>query len=347
MHKDYVIIGGGVAGLCAAIKLTELGANPLIIEAGEYPSHKVCGEFFSPECMPILNQWNIYPREILKAQFHGNNRTLNFEFPRPAGSLSHIEFDPMLVQHAKRGGAILMTNCKTTQISQENNGHRILLSTGENIFTKHLIIATGRIPNFNQASPTVRYMGLKAHYEGIHLKNSLQMFAFKNAYLGISPIENSKYNIACLANIEIASQWDTPQLFIEHLMSKSNRLDYLLNSGKSLFPEWMCVSVPLFGLKDTPNWPTTYFIGDAAGTIPPITGDGLSMAIRGGIMAAEYAIRNDATGFKKAWRAEIKRSIFFGKMLHEVSTNPFLGSATMKLAQAIPAVVKVLYRLTR
>jgi flavin-dependent dehydrogenase len=57
MNADYVILGGGVAGLCAARRLIELGIQPLVIEAGSYPSHKVCGEFISSSGVALAFQF--------------------------------------------------------------------------------------------------------------------------------------------------------------------------------------------------------------------------------------------------------------------------------------------------
>src|SRR5690242_5741478 len=98
---SLAIIGGGVAGLCAAIRLTELGYSPLVIEAGTYPSHKVCGEFFSPECLSILQRWHINPIPLYRLHWHTLTQSLDFCFTPAAGSLSHLEFDPSLVHYAR------------------------------------------------------------------------------------------------------------------------------------------------------------------------------------------------------------------------------------------------------
>ena len=129
MDVDYVIVGGGIAGLCAAVRLTELGATPLVIEGGGYPSHKVCGEFFSPECIKILNHWDIHPKAIHYAHFRTPSSSYKFCFPRPAGSLSHLECDPLLAQRVRRGGAIIKTHTKVEHLDPQSR--ELTLSTGE------------------------------------------------------------------------------------------------------------------------------------------------------------------------------------------------------------------------
>lgn len=345
MDSEYVIMGGGVAGLCAAIRLTELGIRPIVIEAGDYPSHKVCGEFFSPDCLEILKKWNISPLEIHKARFHSSHETLNFSFPKNAGGLSHFECDPQLVDRAVLGGAIIHKNTKVLQLTPESSKYELKLSNGMTLRASNLIIATGRIPNISSQS-VIEYVGIKAHFTGIPIENSLEMFTFNGAYLGISPIENGKYNVACLAKIDNIKGL-TPETFIDQLKSQNKLLESCLSHGTCLFSKWMDASLPAFGIKKVPNWPNVYFIGDAAGTIPPITGNGLSMAIGGGMMAAEFAVAKDSNGFKKAWRKKFASSIFWGIFLHQLMLNPKLGRRLIKIGQYFPFLAKGTFYLTR
>lgn len=203
MKKKFAIIGGGVAGLCAAIRLTELGEEPLLIEGGSYPSHKVCGEFLSPECIPFLKEWNIHPVPISQIDLKTTTNSLTFTFPSAAGGLSHMVLDPALANYASTLGAEIKTDTKVISFHPKKSAsepHIIQLSN-EFVEASHVIIATGRMPNSNK-QPPMAYMGFKAHFEGLRLDYKLRMFSFPGAYLGISPIEENKYNVACLANLK-------------------------------------------------------------------------------------------------------------------------------------------------
>ena len=61
---DIIIIGGGLAGLTAALHLTQNSYKVLVIEKEQYPNHKVCGEYVSNEVKPYLKSLGVKLDEI-------------------------------------------------------------------------------------------------------------------------------------------------------------------------------------------------------------------------------------------------------------------------------------------
>lgn len=347
MKADYVILGGGIAGLAAAITLAEQGVEPLLIEAGDYPCHKVCGEFISSETVPILQKWKIFPELIYQARFRTSSQEMLFSFPTPAGSLSHLELDPSLAQEAKRLGGHLMTNTRVEVLRQLAQGHELVLSNGQTVQAKHLLLATGRIPSLQPQALPISYLGFKAHFRGIPLASTLEMFSSPGLYLGIVPVEEGLYNLAGLVRLSLAQQLGS----VEHLIASVRRmhpmLDTYLRDAVPQFKEWMQVRVPKFGLKQTTPLPRTYYIGDAALTVPPACGNGLSLAIQSGCLAAQYALQDDPAGFCRDWKKRIRRQLFFDKVLHQIMMHPRCGSSIIQMIRWWPSLATSLYRWTR
>lgn len=349
MDSEYVILGGGVAGLCAAIRLVELGKRPLLIEAGEYPSHKVCGEFFSQASMDFLKKWDIHPIEIHEAQFHAGSEKLRYRFPQPAGSLSHITFDPLLVDRAL--GTTILTKTKVAKWQPGPHTHTLVLESGKTIRSPNIIIAAGRLPQHEPIADRIPnkpiYKGLKAHFKGEIPPGMLQMFLFKDSYAGVSPIEDGNFNVACLCKIGEFEKWGSAKEYVEYLRSQNKEFNKILDRGQCLFSQWMTVPAPEFGVKKTPDYPNTYFIGDAASSIPPATGNGLTLAIKSGIMAAEFAVRKDDVGFKNAWKKCVGSPIFWGKALQHATMRPWMALQLMKLGRTYPSIIDFIFQKTR
>src|SRR5690349_12812097 len=61
---DILLIGGGLAGLAAALDLARRGHQVTVVERKQYPFHKVCGEYVSNEVLPYLRRLGADPAEL-------------------------------------------------------------------------------------------------------------------------------------------------------------------------------------------------------------------------------------------------------------------------------------------
>ena len=348
--SETVIIGGGFAGLAAARRLIELGIKPLIIEAGSYPAHKVCGEFFSPSSVPVLKGWGIDLIPIRQVRLQTHAQSLAFNLPFSSGALSHITLDTELASQITRLGGTIFTNTKVEKLippSDDEGIHKIILSSGEEIFAKHLLIAAGRLSSHSNIAPVIRYVGFKTHFSGIDLNSTLEMFSFRGTYLGLVPIENGKANMACITTIKNFKRASSSKQFMQRLIESDPSLYRLISPGNNLFDNWLEAFVPEFGVRSPPNWPRTYWIGDAAATIPPASGNGLSLALASGLLAAEYVIRDDPIGFKDAWRKRSAPQIFYGKGLHRLMLHPFLSHCAIFTGNLFPSLGAKIFSSSR
>ena len=209
------------------------------------------------------------------------------------------------------------------------------------------MIGTGRLPQLKDhfTSPPV-YAGFKAHFAGIEMHNTLEMHCFDGGYVGISPIGNGIVNVACLTRLDqMPPQGD----FMQSLLARNNmqRFSQRLAKGRMLFPTWLTGKVPEFGLRKNPNWPNVFWIGDAAGSIPPVCGDGLGIAITTGVMAAEYFVGKNADEFQRDWLQCYRQRFFWGRLLHEVVQRPSLNQLALGCCRLFPSLPSKIFSLTR
>jgi flavin-dependent dehydrogenase len=357
LSEPIVIIGAGLAGLAAAIRLAELGEKAVVLEAGHGPSQRVCGAFFSPECLPIFSRWGVVPSvTIPHARFIHKQETVEFAFPQAAGGLSRLKCESLVAEHAQRCGVDIHWGAQVKAIKPlPNNRYNVELSSGECINTNRLLIASGRwskwlSPDTQTTKPPRGYIGIKAQFAGIPTEDWIEMHIMPGAYAGLTGVENGETNVACLATaLCYDSLGGTPDSFWNGLLQTPSaaRLKKRMEQTSMTFPKWMSAEVPAFGIRSQPGLPNIYLVGDAAGSIPPISGDGMAMAIGSGCMAAEYAQKGKDEAFRNDWQKRfgprIRRTLF----LHECALRPWTAAIVNRLAHWFPSLPPMLFSITR
>jgi menaquinone-9 beta-reductase len=313
-NQNHVIIGAGMAGMSAAMRLLDAGIQPTILDAGHFPSHKVCGEFFSPECLPLLEEWGMTPvQEIRRVEFHVDSLCFSFNLPYPARSESHYTFDSRFLQKLEERGAVVRTGVRVEKMLDD----RVILEDGEEIFFTSLFIGTGRLSKSALRFP---YVGMKANLRREEV-DCLKMCIVPGGYYGMSPVGSGEVNVAYLA---------------------------LKETAKAPFEgEWMEVRVPSFGIEKPLPQKNVFFIGDALARIPPCAGDGLAMGITGGVMAADFAINNQWDGYLEAWMNRYRKRLRWAGLVHQLMLRPALAKKALQGLNAFPTGFSFLFHRTR
>ncbi len=119
---DVIVVGGGLAGLTAAIDLSQKGLRVLVIEKHTYPHHKVCGEYVSNEVLPYLSGLGVSldaekAIAINRLKFTTvQGRFLETDLPLGGKGISRYAFDELLYRRAVQAGADFqfqnVTTCK-------------------------------------------------------------------------------------------------------------------------------------------------------------------------------------------------------------------------------------------
>ena len=205
-NKEVLIIGGGLAGLTAAIHLSKIGLQVTVIEKNEFPKHKVCGEYISNEVLPYLN-WldlniaDLNPTNITNLEFStANGKTIKSTLPLGGFGISRFTLDEYLYKKAlKNGCTILQDNVEN--IVFENN-QLIVTTANKTILKKEIVIgAFGKRSNIDQKlnrdfiQKKSYWLAVKAHYSGDFPNDVVGLHNFKGGYCGVSKVEKNMINI--------------------------------------------------------------------------------------------------------------------------------------------------------
>jgi flavin-dependent dehydrogenase len=307
------ILGGGLAGSSAAITVLARGEAAGVIEKSRFPRHKVCGEFLSPECHPILDRLGVSTQgaaPIRRVQLQFARRSKGFRLPQPALGLSRYALDDRMMARAESLGAQRIPS------------------------TEHpAILAHGRRDRAERGS---RLFGFKAHYDG-PINDAVELYFFDGGYVGVNPVEGGQTNVCGLLPEPVLRRRNFEMDGILHAFPPlAERLSPLRRAM-----DWLRAGPLVFDKKTEMDHPA-YPAGDALCFVDPFTGSGMLSALVTGSISGSSAL--EQVGLDAHLRAcdkAIHRSFAMSSLMRSA-----LGSSWAELL--IPFVPgAVLFRLTR
>jgi flavin-dependent dehydrogenase len=274
--KPITIVGGGLAGLTLGIGLRQHGVPATVWEAGHYPRHRVCGEFISGRGQETLSRLGL--RELLERAGAVNAATAAFfsasqsapprSLPARALCLSRFTMDHALAGEFRRLGGEL----------REDQRRR------DGDFGEGMVRATGRRAQAEENGS--RWFGLKAHARNVALTADLEMHVSPQGYVGLCRVDGGAVNVCGLFRRK-AGEGHTPQNWREWLRGQAGSpLNQRLAAAE--FDESSFCAVAGISLK--PQHAAARVeccLGDAITMIPPVTGNGMSMAFESAGLAVE------------------------------------------------------------
>jgi flavin-dependent dehydrogenase len=365
LTNEVSIIGGGLAGLTAAIDLLNRNYDVVVFEKNEYPKHKVCGEFISNEVLPYLKALgldiqSLQPTNIIKTQLSTHSgRTIDSELPLGGFGISRYKLDNYLYKKVIQLGGKVVRN-SVTSIDFLDDIFTISTLSSETFTSKIVLGAFGKRSNLDielkrkfiqQKSP---WLAVKAHYSGNFPNDLVGLHNFKGGYCGVSKVENNSINICYLVQFESFKEFKNIDDFQENVMCKNQNLKIIFKESKLLFENPLTISQISF--EDKPKIENhVLMIGDSAGLIHPLCGNGMAMAIHSAKIASNLVddfLQNKISrvsmesNYITIWNKTFKKRLQFGKFLSKLLLNSYLSKITMNLLLVFPFLLPIIIKKT-
>jgi menaquinone-9 beta-reductase len=285
---DVAVIGGGPAGASAAVTAARFGARVALLEAGEFPRQKVCGEFVSAESLEVLRELlrstpgaelvlqSAPVIEQMRLFFAG--RVITARVTPSALSIPRYTLDSFLWQAAVQAGVEARSSWEVQAV--RGDGPFRLETSGGEVSTKAVIVAAGRWSKFKPpiAIPNgPKWIGVKAHYRERIPARSTDLYFFDDGYCGVQPVANSVVNACAMVRSDRATSLDEVFGLQRSLAERSRSWQAIMEP---------VTTAPLLHLSPQPVRDKMMFVGDAAAFIDPFVGDGISIALSSGRLAA-------------------------------------------------------------
>lgn len=365
ISDKIIIIGGGLAGLTAAIHLLKEKKSVLIFEKNHYPKHKVCGEFISNEVLSYfetlnLDMHSLKPTSITKTSISANNgQSIEANLPLGGFGISRFTLDHYLYQQAKALGAQFIHEQVIT-VDYEKDSFRVTTANNETFHAKIVLGAYGKRSNldFNlnrkfikQKSP---WLGVKAHYQLDFPNDLVELHSFDGGYCGVSKVENDVVNICYLVKFDVFRKFKNINDFQEHIMFQNPKLKDIFSKATLLFDKPLTISQISFESKNQIE-NHILMLGDTAGVIHPLCGNGMAMAIRSAKIASESSLSflngkmnrfQMEKNYAKTWRAHFKKRLLVGKLLSKVLLNKTLSQQMLKFLMRFPKLLPLIIKNT-
>lgn len=350
---DLIVVGGGPAGCACAITAARAGARVLLLEKDRFPRHKVCGEFVSPESLQLLD-WLLGEEcfqdrpEIDGARIFSLRKTISFPISPPAKSIARYDLDAELLAAARRAAAQAK---EEVTVLEANPGPVCQVRTKTGTFTARAVVnASGRWSQITQRTAkksNSKWIGLKGHFREAHAPNSVDLYFFHGGYCGVQPVSENSVNACAMVRADAARS-------LEDVLTMHPELKKRSHDWSPLFPA-ITTSQLYFRAPQT-ECNGMLLAGDAAAFIDPFAGDGISLALQSGTLAAEcltpfFQGKNSwetvTQHYGAVYRKRFGAAFRNAARVRKVLTAPLLvQSALLSLAQIGP-FSRVLVRSTR
>ncbi|HVY75863.1 MAG TPA: NAD(P)-binding protein [Puia sp.] len=365
---DTAVIGGGLAGLALAIQLSKKGHLVALFERETYPFHKVCGEYISLESRSFLgslgiplDEWAL-PAISRVAISSPNGNLLRQTLPLGGFGISRFKLDAALAEKARCAGAHLYENTKVTGVEFDGRLFHIASSRGP-FLAKTVCASYGKRSNldvkwkrpFIQKSKRKNYIAVKYHVQGNFPEDEIALHNFPGGYCGLSKIEEDRYCLCYLTRAVNLKKCNQSIAEMENLVLKKNpRLREIFGQSQFVFHEPLTISQISFA-KKTQVENHILFVGDAAGMITPLCGNGMSMALHAAKIAADNldlflrgACSRDEleSGYTKQWNDLFANRLRIGRLLQVFFGHPFLSRILIGLLKPFPGIVRRLIKKT-
>jgi flavin-dependent dehydrogenase len=366
---DVIIAGAGPAGSVAATVLARAGARVLIVDRDRFPRDKLCGDTLNPGVVNLLESLGLWGGPLLTAPalagmiLTGPHERVEGRYGAGiAGrAITRRDLDGWLLDQAIAAGARFEPG-EVVRAPLIDETHQvpvvrglILARRGQSAVTR--VPAAMTLAADGRRSVVARALGLSRHPAkprrwafGVYaagvsdLTDLGEMHIRSGTYLGIAPLPDGLANVCAVTGPRPAGP--TPLDVVRRAIASDRGIAERFARAEFVTP--VRVLGPLAVEVSAPGVAGLLLAGDAAGFIDPMTGDGLHLAIRGAVLAAQEVLGVLEAGafdgavarLADARRDAFGRKLTFNRFVRAVVETPWSISLAERAAALAPGIFR-------
>jgi flavin-dependent dehydrogenase len=295
----------------------------------------------------VKHDWFSSAPQVVSSRIFLDNKSLTLPVSPPAQTIPRFDLDPALFHAAQSSGVTALEDVAISEVRHNDFFH---VAAAEKTYTARAVVnATGRWSRLTQfdVAGKDKWLGLKAHFTESSPPQSVDLYFFAGGYCGVTPVSANSVNVCAMVRSDVAHT-------LEEVFAKEPHLWQRSRAWQPLFAT--VTTSPLYFREPETECNGMLLAGDAAGFIDPFAGDGISLALQSGSLAAESIIpflRGSCSleqahrQYRAAYRKRFTPAFRNAARLRAALAAPRWVRNTALAFAAIPGVGKMLVRGTR
>lgn len=352
-----LILGAGPAGSMAAIILARAGASPILIDRDAIAGDALCGGFLSWRSAERLRGIgldlpDIGAHPVTRLALYAGEAEAHADLPDTGYGLSRRSLDTAMRKIAVASGAELQID-RIRQLSpgvaegerQEWRSDSIFLAAGKHDVRGH--------PRPRQSSDPALGLRIRIPVQaGLAelLAGKIELHLFPGGYAGIVCQEDGSANI-CLAlrKSMLTAAGGDPRALLDGLAAEHTHFGRRMAFAATGLPIDSIGAVP-YGWIAQSTERGLFRLGDQAAVIPSLAGEGMSIALTSGEMAAKFWLEGGsgaAQNYQRAMARAARRPVGVAKLIWETAESERLGAPLVRMAGLAPWLTNLAMRASR
>jgi flavin-dependent dehydrogenase len=333
---DLAIVGGGPAGLATALHAARAGLAVAVLEPRPGPVDKACGEGLMPGGVRALRALDIHPpgHPFTGIRYVQGRRHADARFRGGPGiGIRRLDLHHALGEAvAKARVPVLPT--KATVIAQDTGGVTVVTADGTELRARWLAAADGLHSPLRRAlgleaarAPGTPRYGLRRHYAAPPASEFVEVHWGDRAEAYVTPLGPELLCVALLTDVRApyaAQLAGFPDLAAR--LAGAEAVTDVRGAG------------PLRQTAVRPRNGRVLLVGDAAGYLDALTGEGVALALAGAEALVGCLVRDRADDYEAAWRRLTRRYRLLTGALLRARSHPAVARRIVPASARLPRV---------